>query len=160
LELKEIESGSRIKILSLEEELKLTYFCEPLQKNILLKGFVDRIDEKDDVIRIIDYKTGAVTKNDLKMKDWDLLITDEKYGKCFQVLFYAYIYRHNNKVMGEMESGIYSFKKLNSGFLKFNDTYLEPSHFDEFIAQLDLLLMELFNPEINIDEKEIKTYFT
>ncbi len=160
LELKEIESGSRIKILSLEEELKLTYFCEPLQKNILLKGFVDRIDEKDDVIRIIDYKTGAVTKNDLKMKDWDLLITDEKYGKCFQVLFYAYIYRHNNKVMGEMESGIYSFKKLNSGFLKFNDTYLEPSHFDEFLAQLDLLLMELFNPEINIDEKEIKTYFT
>ncbi|MGB5382758.1 MAG: PD-(D/E)XK nuclease family protein [Lutimonas sp.] len=159
-ELKQIESGSSIKILSLEEELKLTYFCEPLQKNIHLKGFVDRIDEKDEVIRIIDYKTGAVTKNDLKIKDWDLLITDEKYSKCFQVLFYAYIYKQNNEPMGDMESGIYSFKKLNSGFLKFNDTYLEPSYFEEFLAQLDLLLMDLFNPEINIDEKEIKTFFT
>lgn len=159
-ELKEIESGSSIKILSLEEELKLTYFCEPLQKNIHLKGFVDRIDLKDEVTRIIDYKTGAVTRNDLKIKDWDLLITDEKYSKCFQVLFYAYIYKQNNEIKGEMESGIYSFKKLNSGFLKFNDTYLEPSYFDEFLTQLDLLLMELFNPEIPVDEKEIKTYFT
>ena len=159
LELKEIQSGSNIKVLSLEEELKMTYFCEPLQKNILLKGFVDRIDEKDGVIRIIDYKTGVVTKNDLKIKGWDLLITDEKYSKCFQVLFYAYIYRYNNKVHKDMESGIYSFKKLNSGFLKFNDTFLEPSYFQEFLTQLDLLLMELYNPEINIVEKEIKTYF-
>ncbi|MFD1314849.1 PD-(D/E)XK nuclease family protein [Namhaeicola litoreus] len=159
-ELKEVESGCNIKILSLEEELKLNYFCGPLKKTIVLKGFVDRIDEKDKVIRIVDYKTGSVSKTDLKINDWNLLIRDEKYNKCFQVLFYAYIYKYNNDFSGEMESGIYSFKKLNSGFLKFNDSILEQSYFDEFIAQLDLLFLELFNPEFRFEEKEIKSYFT
>jgi ATP-dependent exoDNAse (exonuclease V) beta subunit len=159
-ELKEVESGSTIKILSLEEELKMNYFCEPLSKNIVLKGFVDRIDEKDQVVRIVDYKTGSVSQGDLKIKDWNLLIADEKYSKCFQVLFYAYIYKCNNDFNGEMESGIYSFKKLNSGFLKFNDSILNQDYFDEFLAQLNLLFSELFNTDLNIDEKVIKPYFT
>jgi hypothetical protein len=59
-----------------------------------------------------------------------------------------------------MESGIYSFKKLNSGFLKFNDSILNQDYFDEFLAQLNLLFLELFNTDLNIDEKVIKPYFT
>ena len=90
-EIKELAKNDQIKILALETNLSLNYSFIGLPFPIKLKGKVDRIDEINGTLRIIDYKTGKVQLGNLKIKDWDLLSSDFNYSKSFQVLFYAFL---------------------------------------------------------------------
>lgn len=74
-------------------------FCEAtLQTSIgevNLKGFIDRIDEKDGRIRILDYKTGS---GELEFKSWESVfsadISPEKRPKhVLQTFLYGYLYK-------------------------------------------------------------------
>lgn len=85
---------------------------------VLIKGNVDRIEERNGKIRIIDYKTGKVEKRNMVLKSWDGLTLDIKNDKIIQVLAYAFMYeKHTNGL--PIEAGIISFKNLKSGFLPF-----------------------------------------
>ncbi len=115
----------------------------------------------DGVVRIMDYKTGKVETNQLIVKDWNLIRSEEKYSKAFQVLIYAYLYAKNNSLSLtniKLESGIVSFKNLNAGFIKLNKSPLTQETLDNFIAQLDALLLEIFNSSIPFLEKELPEY--
>ncbi len=152
-----IRQGKQIKILALEYDLETTITIESLNFPILLKGQVDRIDEVDGVIRIIDYKTGKVEQKDLTIKDWSLLTSDYKYSKSFQVLFYALLYTQINEIYlndTQLESGIISFKNLKSGFLKVNRNNVTKDDLDNFTIQLKQLILEIFDPEKSVLEKE------
>ena len=161
LEKKEIEKGKKIKILALEEKFtclhKSTYLDFPIQ----LKGTIDRIDEIDGNLRIVDYKTGKVSPSDMNIKDWDKLILDEKHSKAFQVLLYAYLFVRTNPELATegVESGIISFKNLKSNFMKVNSSLVNQETLDQFISQLDLLLKELYDSEIPFVEKELPVYY-
>ena len=157
-EIKELTKNKQIKILALETTLSLNYTFSGLPFPVKLKGKVDRIDEVNGTLRIIDYKTGKVGSNDLKINNWDLLTVDEKYSKSFQVLLYAYMYAKNHNFDFEkhsIESGIISFKNLRSGFLKINNSKIDQLTLDEFLTQLNNLLMEIYDPMIPFTEKEI-----
>ncbi len=161
LEIDMIKKGKKIRILALEKPVKLEYKPKTLNFSINLKGYIDRIDEVDDTLRIIDYKTGKVEQKDLKIEDWENLITDYKFSKSFQILMYAYLYSKNTAFdpdQNKIESGIFSFKNLKSGFMCFNNSNIQHDELDNFIDQLDLLLKEIFDTEIPFTEKEIKTY--
>ena len=103
-------------------EVLVKYVCEVLQKDIQftpfiylhselpvkveipiskdrivrLKGFIDRVDERDNQVRIIDYKTGSgITE----FSSWDQLFsqTEKKRPKAvMQVLFYSMLYHQEN----------------------------------------------------------------
>lgn len=157
-EIKELAKNDQIKILALETNLSLNYSFIGLPFPIKLKGKVDRIDEINGTLRIIDYKTGKVGSNDLKINNWDFLTVDEKYSKSFQVLLYAYMYVQNHNLDFEkhnIESGIISFKNLRSGFLKINNSKIDQLTLDEFLVQLNNLLLEIYDPKIPFTEKEI-----
>lgn len=104
-------------IKSLEEEL-----CADVLVNgekVKLKGKADRIDVFDNVLRVVDYKTGKVEPNDLKVANIELL-SEDKRVKAFQVLTYALMYSKKNAIDKEsFNSGIISFKKLSEGFMPF-----------------------------------------
>ena len=154
----ELEKNNRIKILDLEYEVAFNYKFDGVSFPINLKGTVDRIDEVNGVLRILDYKTGAVNSRALKINDWDLLSTDYEYSKSFQVLLYAFIYAKNNNLNFEdqnIESGIISFKNLRAGFMKVNNETLSQNSMDQFLTQLNKVLTEIYNPEIPFKEKEI-----
>ncbi len=71
---------------------------------ILIGGSIDRIDEKEGIIRIFDYKTGSdktegnqvapfTSISELFIPDSDLNTNNkERYGYAMQVLVYSYIY--------------------------------------------------------------------
>ena len=61
-------------------------------KQIRLKGIIDRMDSKDGILRIVDYKTGT-DKGHPKSMDALFPPTDAKHrmSQAFQIFYYAYI---------------------------------------------------------------------
>ena len=70
---------------------------------IRLKGKIDRIDEIDGILRITDYKTGAVKTSDVKFESMDESLLPAK-EKVFQLLFYTLL-------LGEHEAFTSYFKR-------------------------------------------------
>lgn len=159
-----LQKGSKLKILSIESNLKTKLEIPGLDSPIYIKGKVDRIDSLDGQIRIIDYKTGKVSRNDVVIMDWDTIIEDYKYSKVIQVLAYAYMQHNENPIPEGFQAGIISFKNLQEGFLKFgtkesirgkiNDEITD-SVFEYYLIQLHKLIIEIFDIEIPFTEKEV-----
>ena len=159
-EAKELKKHKKIRIIALEKPLSHEYRSKNFSNTIKLKGFVDRIDEVDGVLRIIDYKTGKVESRSLMIKEWQKLTSEESYSKSFQVLFYAYLYGKNKNLnfnTQTIESGIISFKNLKTGFMGVNKTTIDQQTIDEFLIQLDRVLLEIYDPQIPFAEKLINT---
>jgi len=81
------------------------------ESTVKLYGIIDRVDEKDGKIRIVDYKTGG---DALDYTDIDGLFdpTSGKMNKALlQTLFYTYIYE-NKTGKKEVEPNLYVARKL------------------------------------------------
>lgn len=107
-----------IKIVALEQPMQRWMQIPGIDKPVLLKGKLDRVDEVDGVLRILDYKTGKVEKRHVEISEWDTLTQDYAYSKAFQLLCYAYMYAGKvpNK---EVYAGILSLKNTKDGVLLF-----------------------------------------
>ncbi|OUD44741.1 PD-(D/E)XK nuclease family protein, partial [Flavobacterium psychrophilum] len=117
-EKKQIENGDVVKILALETPLERILEDNSLPFPIKIAGNVDRIEIRNNKIRIIDYKTGKVEKNSVQLKDWNGLTLDIKNDKIIQLLCYAFMYEKQANGL-EIEAGIISFKNMKGGFLPF-----------------------------------------
>jgi len=159
VELESIKNGDAIKILELEKTFERTINHPSLPFPVLIKGNVDRIEERNGIIRIIDYKTGKVEKSSVTLKSWKGLKDDIKNDKIIQVLAYAYMYEKNANGK-PIEAGIISFKNLKSGFLPFTikeeresvSVINEEIRFN-YLEQMVLLLNEILDATIPFEEK-------
>ncbi|WP_343626287.1 PD-(D/E)XK nuclease family protein [Flavobacterium lindanitolerans] len=159
LELQEIENGDAVKIIALEKTYERLLEHPKLPYPVLIKGNVDRIEQRNGKIRIIDYKTGKVDGKEVTLKQWDKLTEEIKNDKIIQVLAYAFMYEPHLEGQ-EIEVGIISFKNLKSGFLpfQFKIDKTEISVVNEeisgnYIEQLVLLLNEILDKDIPFREK-------
>ncbi|MDG2431659.1 PD-(D/E)XK nuclease family protein [Flavobacterium sp.] len=161
VELESIKAGDAIKIIALEQTFQRTLTHPSLPFPVLIKGNVDRIEERNGTIRIIDYKTGKVEKASVTLKTWKGLTEEIKNDKIIQVLAYAFMYE--NEVNGKpIEAGIISFKNLKSGFLPFNFKEEKDSEFiindaimNNYLEQIVLLLQEILDQNIPFEEKVV-----
>ncbi|MFY0631957.1 MAG: PD-(D/E)XK nuclease family protein [Flavobacteriaceae bacterium] len=161
LEKKLVKEGKQLKILATELNLETTISVPGIDFPIKIKGIVDRIDELDGTLRIIDYKTGMVNALNLKVPNIEEII-DFKHSKAIQILLYAYLYNENNALSENtsLEAGIISFKNLKSGFLNVNfstnyrntDYQITQDRLESFIAQIKELLIEIYDPEASFKE--------
>jgi len=152
-EISTIEGKHRM-ILGLEEEIKLIL---KTQKNeVSIKGIIDRIDSDNDgkSIRIVDYKTGKVIAGDLKPSSIDLLLSDTKFSKAFQVTFYKYLYyKSSNKIPADdISTGIISIRNLNAGFLEFILKEECENLMEEFEIKLKSMIDEIFDTEVDFTQ--------
>ena len=159
VELENIKNGDAIKILALEKTFSRTLTHPDLPFPVLIKGNVDRIEEHNGNIRIIDYKTGKVEKSNVTLKSWKGLTQDIKNDKIIQVLAYAFMYENevNDK---PVEAGIISFKNLKSGFLPFNFkegkeeiSTIDTIVLNDYLEQIVLLLTEILDKNVPFEEK-------
>lgn len=161
-ELQQLKNGRQIKILALEYDLESDIVIDGIEQPVKLIGQADRIDLFDGTIRIIDYKTGSVLQRELMVKDWSIITSDyKKYSKVFQLLQYAFIYTNMNKIDVDttpLESGIISFKNLNTGFLKVNKTTITKNDLEEFQITLKKLIHEIFNTDLPFIENANKSF--
>jgi PD-(D/E)XK nuclease superfamily len=159
VELESIKSGEVIKIIALEQRFERILEHPSLPFPVKIGGSVDRIEEHNGNIRIIDYKTGKVEKTSVTLKSWKDLAKDIKNDKIIQVLAYAYMYQ--NETNGKpIEAGIISFKNLKSGFIPFNfkdgkeeNAIIGEEILSNYLEQMVLLLNEILDEEIPFEEK-------
>lgn len=161
-EIQLLKDGKQLKIIAVEKDLEIDLSINNIDFPIKIIGQVDRIDELDGIVRIIDYKTGLVEQRQLSIKNWELISTDYiKYSKSFQVLLYALMYAKTNNCSFEdtqIESGVISFKKLKAGFIKVNKQPISQSDIDNFEDELKKLITEICNKKIPFKENENKAY--
>jgi len=155
-ELQLLKDKKQLKILAIEKELATEIKMDGVNFPIKLKGIVDRIDELDGLVRIIDYKTGKVENKQLKIADFSVIKDDYKYSKAVQVMLYSYLFMEAEKNINlPVQSGIISFKNLNAGFLKMNfsenrspDNLVTITRLNDFMLEIENLIIEILNPEI------------
>ena len=159
VELENIKKGDAIKILHLEKPCERILEHPSLPFPIKIAGKVDRIEERNGVVRIIDYKTGKVEKPNVTLKSWKGITEDIKNDKIIQVLAYAYMYE--NEANGKpIEAGIISFKNLKSEFLPFSfkegkeeSTTIDSSILNDYLEQMVVLLNTILDETIPFEEK-------
>ena len=155
------DEKNQLKIIATEENIATEITIEGIDFPIKIHGQVDRVDELNGVLRIIDYKTGMVSGADLRVLEFEKLREKEQY-KAIQVLLYAFLYTKSKKYDFSLplEAGIYSFKNLNSGFLavNFSSNYRKPAveiteeKLDEFINEIKSYIKEIYTLEVDFKE--------
>jgi hypothetical protein len=129
----------------------------------VLGGTIDRVDRKDNEVRIIDYKTG---KDKLDFESVaSLFLRDDKDRKAaFQTFIYALLYKTNRSVTAadaRIVPGLINRLNLFDDSFQFGLTLNKQHAYDinallpEFEAHLKVLLEEIFNPTEVFDQTTI-----
>jgi hypothetical protein len=144
----------------LEEQLELEIFEET--KAIKVKGFVDRIDQLDGRLRIIDYKTGKVNAADVGKKpgknevlDVNYLVQLSKKNKhFFQLMVYCFLYQKKYSVC-PATSAIISLVNLKDSPFFIEKGELSMNELVELFPEvLSVLVEEIYDPEIPFAHKD------
>ncbi len=163
LEIEDVKQHS-IKLIGLEEKMQVELDVPGIDFPIRLKGKLDRIDEMDGALRIIDYKTGRVTSTQVEIVAWEEITSNYEYSKAFQLLCYALMYQ-KEATISNVEAGIISFKNLSAGLMRFatkpkkgsrtKDNTITLETLELFTRELKNLILEICNPDIPFLEKEV-----
>jgi len=155
------DKKNQLKIIATEENLSAEIEIDGIDFPIKIHGNVDRVDELNGEIRIIDYKSGMVQSSELKVLDFEQLRAKEQY-KAIQVLLYGYLFTKSKNFDSSktLKAGIFSFKNLNQGFLSinFSSNYRSPDYtitqekLEEFLVEIKEYIKEIYNKEIGFIE--------
>jgi len=128
--------------------------------SVLISGKIDRVDRKENKVRVIDYKTG---RDQLEFDTVSSLFSREgKRNKAaFQTLLYALLYKSNTDWRGfSIVPGLINrmnlFDKDFRFGLKHGKNYIEDVDpiMPEFEHHLKLLLEDLFDPEVAFSQTD------
>jgi ATP-dependent helicase/nuclease subunit B len=153
-------SENEFSILELELECESEFQLNNGRK-VKLKGVIDRIDSVNGKKRIIDYKTGTVKDEFLKIKseNYPRIFNESGFDKPLQLFFYAYLYYGKFPNEG-VNFGIYPLKYPKKEVVilssdKNIDFY--QSILTETREYLSALIEEILNPNIPFRvEREIE----
>jgi CRISPR/Cas system-associated exonuclease Cas4 (RecB family) len=143
------------------ERAGLTYdiTIENAPFTVTIGGIIDRVDRKDNILRIVDYKTG---RDELSFNNIESLFERgaRRNKAAFQTLVYALLYKHevNDTKALQLKPGLINRKNLFDASFEFglrmnkqivdNALPLLPA----FEEQLKVMLEELHNPETVFDQ--------
>lgn len=156
------EADAPFTILSLEEKIstELEFELNGKMQRVKLFGFIDRVDERNGVTRIIDYKTGSdkLTFSEIEK----LFDTDGKSinKALIQTLIYTYAYERQSGRQG-VEPSLFVVKTMADGNVYFrsrkstlSDAYLEEVK-PLFLAQLQQKVAEIFDLSVPFRASEV-----
>jgi hypothetical protein len=159
MEMADLKNEDEVRLLFLEKRFERILEHPALPYPVLIGGSVDRIEERNGIIRIIDYKTGRVNKGDVVLKQWDDLTTATKTDKVIQVLAYAFMLEPMYKGRS-IEAGIISFKNMKCGFMPFEfkpekvgTRTITEEILQSYVSSLVGLLQEILDQNIPFTEK-------
>ena len=141
-----------IKALEVDLDTVLTIQTSTDDFQVKLFGVADRIDINDQNIRILDYKTGSVDKDDLKFKEMDEIFSNPKLEKAMQLFFYQLLY--SDKYPGNaILSGIVPLKSPSKNIL-FVKQPGEADAYEQIKSGFTELIEKMFNEELAFEQTE------
>jgi hypothetical protein len=164
------EASAPFKLISLEKEKRYTAglainTVSGIQ-TVSLKGIIDRVDEHNGSVRLIDYKSGQDNKN---FPDVASLFDREHKSRnkaAMQTMFYGLIYRATNPENTlPLKPAIFNLREMFGDdfnpYLQQKQPYktgVEVNDYREFEAEykeaLTTLLEDIYNPEIPFDQTD------
>ena len=149
-DMKRIQSDEII-LHSLEADLCCTLPVKAFGKtiNVKIKGQADRIQQRNKVMEIIDYKTGRV--DGLKSKNVESIHQDPKQEKLHQILCYA-LMATEGELKFPLESirpAMQPLKSWQSGLVFINDNEdftITTELMEEYKEQLKMIIQNLLDP--------------
>lgn len=140
----------------------------PFQVNarlqIKLYGILDRVDVKEDIYRIVDYKTGKDEQQFTSIEDLFSRDMDMNNKAVLQTFFYSWIFSRKYPDRKRFEPALYILRKLHesnfqtllqekeSGLVA--DEQQLPEMLERFETGLRETLLDMFNPQIAFDQTE------
>jgi len=122
------------------------YLSEGTDKKFKLKGRIDRVEEAGNILKVIDYKTGAVGKPG-KIKNSDIDFSREIISnkiKSLQLPIYVYLYSKTNKMpIEKIQAEIFNIRKPRE------ENKLSGENMGVFLDALAFILEEITNPDIS-----------
>ena len=120
-------------------------------KHVVLKGKSDRIDRIGNEIRIIDFKTGKVDANSVKLdEDTSKWFTD-KNGKLIQLMMYSYMWNKMGNRPEETKAVLLGLKQVSQGYVGImrgkEEAVLSDADMKEFQNGLISLVEEMLTTE-------------
>ncbi|WEK19192.1 MAG: PD-(D/E)XK nuclease family protein [Candidatus Pedobacter colombiensis] len=148
------ENEAPFEILALEKKDKVDFKFKVNGgvQTIILHGIIDRIDRKNGITRIVDYKTGSDILRYSNLADVFDTNSNKQNKALIQTLFYTYVFEQANGIE-RVEPNLYSIRNMRKDGtffiegkekLKLNGVKLE-SIKEEFIGFLEAKLAELFD---------------
>jgi len=145
-DISKVEKGAKIKVLIIEKLLTVNLKTTNSEIKFALKGKMDRVQEEDGVLHVLDYKTGNVEPNKLTFTDNEDIIQNKKTNiiqlACYNLIVSSIL--NSNK---PFKSGIISFKHINQGTLwmkeKISFRYRKDVFNDEDLRNFENLVYEI-----------------
>lgn len=119
-----------------------------------LKGIVDRLDNRGGVVTVVDYKTGRVDSNSLKIKDIEDLFSGD-FSVAFQLMFYAFLqYKNSNQT--PLIAQIVSFRSIKEELKLSIDGQIELTEtlFQEFAILLQQTIASINNSDLSFTQTD------
>lgn len=136
-------------IVALEKKIEqqITLNIDGKEHTIKLLGVLDRVQKKDGVENIIDYKTGVVNSEIFRLRvdaeNVNVLFENPKYKEKFQQYFYSIVYLNGESK--KIKAGIYPLKDLSKGLRFFDETYMPPQTIEAYQSKLNEMLIKIFD---------------
>mgnify|MGYP001031176161 FL=1 len=151
-----IKSGRDITLKELEQRCEIDFSISVNEQPTAIKlvGSIDRVEEENGVIRLIDYKTGKVEQKDLRLDNISDALENPAFSKSNQLLFYSLLYSRLNKCV-KIESAIYSCRNNLSGILPLTiqkNTLLTNEDFLSYEQALKMKLASMLTSDFEFEE--------
>lgn len=151
-EIEDLNNGNGIKIIALEKSIKGALKLNQ-DSEVLITGIIDRVDERNGITRVIDYKTGLVSSSNLTIKDMSLICKDPLRTKAMQLMCYSWMYFRSTKCE-KISAGIISFRNLSKGLmtLKIKNSQsdlIDNLSIDNFEEELKNLVTKIMDPNVD-----------
>ena len=145
----------QLSIKALEELLHTTIEVNGVA--CAISGTADRIDQRDGLIRVIDYKTGRVKESDVKVPKEISGIHDIP-EKAMQLLIYKYLYlkNHPQEDPARVTASIYALRQRQVGVeLKVDYAPLNEAFVDTMEALLKEVLSSMMDRSVHFVQPDV-----
>lgn len=151
-----------LKSLEVKLDEAFTVPIEGSLKRVILSGYVDRVDEKDGVVRMVDYKTGSDNPTFQSLEALFERDGNKQNKAAAQTLLYSWLFRQKFPAQRNFEPALIAVRHLQQ-----NNQQVQLIHkmanevvshqnihtlLDAFEIQLRNVLAELFDPAVAFDQ--------
>ncbi len=131
-------------------------------KKVGIKGIIDRVDRKNGVVRVLDYKSGADKKEMTTIASFFDPADNSRNKAAFQTFYYGMLYANLYGEDQPIKPGIYNMRELFQDDFDVSLT-VKPSqqvvydvrpYLEEFRKGLTGILEEIYSPELSFNQTE------